>query len=528
MHFMLRFDTKLDADRLRRSLERLLERQDGWRKLGGRLRRNASGKLDYHVPAKYTIQRPAITYYHESHDDIRIMQHPLAAHIPKAKPARTHGPRIVARGEDFVSLMRRKEDPSSFEDYVDTDTPVLGLHIVTFRDATLVCLRGSHLLFDAMGRKELLDAWSLTLQGRDDEVRPLVEQDPMASLGAAEAPGKSERSTAPIEQYKHAAKQLGLRQQITLGLRQLFDMIHFRRQVKEDRIVCVPKAYFETLRRDALAALEPQQTKTAASHDGEGQRQRLPPKAFLSDGDVLCAWWSRHIIASRLRNAYKSGQTVCIMNMMGLRGLLAQAGLMARPTVVRTNREKKDSAAALVANALVTVSTFLASRELLRKPLGHVAAMLRQSLQELGTWPQVEAFLRIQRAPHDKLIVTPALFGDAGMHLVVCTNWIKAGFFDVDFSAAIVSDEDGVTKLGGGRQKPESPGPATARLGKPTNVQMHTITDYVPPFLVSPFQILGKDAYGNYWIRGTLREEYWPKVEQSLLEEALLEHQEAH
>ncbi|KAK6825631.1 AflN/verA/monooxygenase [Apiospora arundinis] len=179
------------------------------------------------------------------------------------------------------------------------------------------------------------------------------------------------------------------------------------------------------------------------------------------------------------------------MNMMGLRGLLAQAGLMARPTVVRTNGEKKDSAAALVANALVTVPTFLASRELLRKPLGDVAAMLRQSLQELGTWPQ-------------------------------------AGFFDVDFSAAIVPDEDDMTKLGGGRQKPESPGPAIARLGKPTNVQMHTITDYVPPFLVSPFQILGKDAYGNYWIRGTLREEYWPEVEQSLLEEALLEHQEAH
>lgn len=38
--FMLRFDHKLDVGKLRGSLEKLLGRRDGWRKLGGRLRRN--------------------------------------------------------------------------------------------------------------------------------------------------------------------------------------------------------------------------------------------------------------------------------------------------------------------------------------------------------------------------------------------------------------------------------------------------------------------------------------------------------
>lgn len=39
MLFMMRFDDVLDPDKLRVSLEKLLER-DGWRKLGARLRLN--------------------------------------------------------------------------------------------------------------------------------------------------------------------------------------------------------------------------------------------------------------------------------------------------------------------------------------------------------------------------------------------------------------------------------------------------------------------------------------------------------
>lgn len=40
INFMLRFDHKLDAGQLRSSLEKLLDRRDGWRKLGARVRLN--------------------------------------------------------------------------------------------------------------------------------------------------------------------------------------------------------------------------------------------------------------------------------------------------------------------------------------------------------------------------------------------------------------------------------------------------------------------------------------------------------
>ncbi|KAK8006025.1 Transcriptional regulator sdnM [Apiospora marii] len=508
MHFMLRFDHQLDAAKLRGALERLLSRQDGWRRLGGRLRRNAAGKLDYHVPPGYTEPRPALSYHHESHPNVRILQHPLGARVPGAAAGRRlQTPRILARGEDFVPLMRRPEDPTCLADYLRADdAPVLGLHVVSFADATLVTLRGSHVLFDAMGRRAFLEAWSLTLQGRDEEVAPLLERDPMATLGAP-TPEKTEPCTLPVEEYKHAQAQLGPRQFLMFGLRQIVDRISQwrRRPVEEARIVCVPKPYVERLRKAALREwLETQDSRSVVAQVGD---EATPSKrsAFLSDGDVLCAWWTRHLLAARLPSTVR--QTICVMNMMGLRDLLLQSGLV-------TGAERKS---AMLGNALVPVPAFFLSQELSEKPLGQMAGKLRQALQELGTWPQVEALLKLQRAALDKKGGLPALFGDGGMHMVVCTNWLKARFFDVDFSAALIPTAG---KDNGDKSA------STPRVAKPTNVQMHMTTESTPASLMSLFTILGKDEYGNYWIRGTLREEYWPKVEHSLLEEVLLERVE--
>ena len=59
--------------------------------------------------------------------------------------------------------MRRPGDPQCLDDYIFTDRPMLGLHIVSFVDATLITLSWSHVLADALGNKALFDAWSLVL-----------------------------------------------------------------------------------------------------------------------------------------------------------------------------------------------------------------------------------------------------------------------------------------------------------------------------------------------------------------------------
>jgi hypothetical protein len=100
---------------------------------------------------------------------MNIGEHTVGSKFPT--PSGT-GPSVVCDPEEFQSLMRRPDGPKALADYLYTDAPQLALHIVSFCDATLVTISWSHTLLDTMGMKLLLQAWSLVLQGRSDEVLP--------------------------------------------------------------------------------------------------------------------------------------------------------------------------------------------------------------------------------------------------------------------------------------------------------------------------------------------------------------------
>lgn len=342
---------------------------------------------------------------------------------------------------------------------------MLGLHIVSFTDATLVTLSWSHALLDGMGWKALLDAWTLMLKGCEDDVLPAkgLESDLLATLG-----------THPTEPYRHVDKQFNAWQMVIFGWRYLCDQI-FWQPKDEGRVICVPPAHMESLRDAALRDIK--------KLDNVEKNGETP---FLSDGDILCAWWTRHILLCLREN---QTQTIAINIAFGLRWLLAKDLLPAN--------------IAYVANAVTYVPTFMAAKDVLTKPLGYVAAALRGALAELGTRKQIEARLAIDRTSQDKS-GSPALFGDPWMHMVVCTNWTKGKFYDVDFSGA-------VTKRGChvGEQQ----------MGRPSYIQLHAFAKGFS--LISGFSITGKDADGNYWLYSVLRKEYWAKVEQALRWDAI-------
>lgn len=73
------------------------------------------------------------------------------------------------------SLLYKPDSPRKFEDWIYTDRPQLDLHVLTFRDATLVKLVWLHTLMDALARASLLKAWTAVLRGREDEVPPFHE-----------------------------------------------------------------------------------------------------------------------------------------------------------------------------------------------------------------------------------------------------------------------------------------------------------------------------------------------------------------
>jgi hypothetical protein len=195
--------------------------------------------------------------------DFPISEHPVASQLPKP----TANPAIVADAETFESLYLGPDSPLKREDYLLSDKSILGLHILSFVDATIVVVNWLHIAFDAMGKRAIVDAWLLMLQGREDEIQEPVslEADPLQVLGHE-----------PSEAHSLADIQLGIFGQIGWALNNAYDM--FIRPQK-NYVLCIPGQFLRDLKAQALKELA----------------NSLPDKKdhFLTDGDVLVAWLSR-------------------------------------------------------------------------------------------------------------------------------------------------------------------------------------------------------------------------------------------
>lgn len=221
------------------------------------------------------------------------------------------------------------------------------------------------------------------LQGREDEILPLhsVQTDPLITL-----------SQHPTQPYKHVDKRMSTWQLIVFEVRYVCDQL-FWRPKDEGRVICVPTTYVQSLRNAALNDI-----------DNEQKVKTSEATPFLSDGDVLCAWWTRQILS---RIPHTSSQTIAINIAFGLRWLLS--------------RDILPASSAYIGNALTYMPVFMSASDVLTRPLGHVAATLHKALVELGTREQIEARMALGRISQHAT-GNPALFGDQWMHMVVCTN----------------------------------------------------------------------------------------------------------
>jgi len=370
-------------------------------------------------------------------------EHPIASRLPKPSTR----PAVVGDPDDFVKLFRREGGPVKLDDYLNTDAPQIGLHVVSFKDKTLVCLYWPHTLMDAMGKRALIDAWTLMLQGRADEVLPAhgADVDPLAELG-----------TSPTEPHKLEAQRISMFGLAQYGLGNVLDFW----RTQENRVVSVPDSFVAKLREIAERDLASVSEK--------------PP--FLSEGDILCAWWTRLAVSHLPRD---SKRTVVLNNAYSLRAPLAGDLLPA-------------SAGPYVSNAIGFVPVLMPVSEITGGTLGNVAAAIRRAIGELGTRAQVEAFAAAWRGSSGKL---PAFFGDPGMHMLTYSNWCKAKLFETDFSAAVVT-----------------PGEGSGKSGRPSYIQNNQFGLILP----NGFPIIGKDLEGNYWLSGYMNKGHWAKIEEQL------------
>lgn len=176
----IRFNDVLDPGKIKEAISQLLSIGD-WRKLGGRFRRKGS-RLEIHVPQRFTEARPAFQFAHEEFES-SITEHPLGRDLPDAQgdevslsPPLDHL-RRCGLGPGFPTVMA---------DLIDRDAPQLCFKIISFNDATVFANTFSHCTWDISGVKAFMGSLQLVLDGREDDVPPMLgaSSDILADIAA--------------------------------------------------------------------------------------------------------------------------------------------------------------------------------------------------------------------------------------------------------------------------------------------------------------------------------------------------------
>ncbi|KAJ5933985.1 hypothetical protein N7454_006314 [Penicillium verhagenii] len=452
----LRFDDVLDPEKVRSSLAHLLTFGD-WRKLGARIRQNAAGKLEYHIPAEFDQTRPAFIFTTDQYN-ILASEYSVVSRLPTAAST----PCLYGGTQEFRSFFCSPKSPTTLDGWLYSDLPQLAIHLVQFEDATFLSVTFMHTLMDAMGLSALLNAWSVVLNGEYDKVPIFAgfRDDPLAPLT------EDRVSPVPSVVADKLLKGLGF---FIFVIRFIFDLLWYRKD--SERILVIPGNYIDRMRDEARASLDKEVIDCK--------------KPFLSEGDILVSWGTRAILRAI---GTASNRTVTIFNIFSCREILSKIGHIPSAGV------------ALITNAVYPAHTFLSVQEILDKPLHFVASHIRQSLEQQRTKEQLQATMTLQKKEIEKSGRLP-VFGDPTSQLIAWTNWHKARLFEVDFSSAVI--KPGI-KLNT-RANP---------LGMPSYVSPFATTKEMP--LRNSCSIIGKDHAGNWWLIFILRDGAWPKIAQQL------------
>ena len=421
--------------------------------------------MTIHVPHVYTAERPAVRFSHAKFD-ICIEEHPLACRLPKKTG---QFPSIQEGCHTFRSFSVPQDLPNNIEHYLTTDEPLISLRITSFTNATLVSITFPHSALDVMGTADLMKAWSSVLADRLDRIPTVLgaKKDIMESVGTS-SDGKSK---VP---YVLQDKQIKGFSFLLFAIRFAWDLI-IRRNI-QTRIIFFPATFISQLRQRAQEQLE------------IGSDSKSPP--FFSDGDLITAWCSRMVIASRSR---KRPAVIC--NVFDLRRRLSNIFI---------------PGAAYLQNLILPTSVILPATQVSTASFGRFALHLRQAINEQATDMQARSLMRAFRVSHASTGLMP-IFGSSDSMFIASTNWSKARFFEeINFRPAVVSSGHSHA----GDNLAVQPGICVSYWG----TTMGTTDNPRDTFI-----IYGKDGDENYWIHGYLRPETW-----SLIQDAFLEYSSQH
>lgn len=470
-----RFNAVVDPSKLHGGLCTLLNTGD-WRRFGGRLRKPVKGDtpqiIKIHVPRPYTELRPPVAYSHLDHSGVLISEHELGKKLPEVsgKNAAVYG-----SAEDFREFAAAEDLPDTVGGYLveGEDRPVLSLRITSFADATLVAVAIPHLIVDAMAIGELMSAWSLVVNGRLDEVPPIIGAHDDLDYDVAD-PALVGTDDSEKEPWALQSAYLTGFSFFLFVVRFLWDVV--TGGTVENRVLYLPKATLDKLRAGAIDDIAAQTSKQ------ENSKATAP---WVSEGDVLFAWTCRMISLAQ----GNSPRPINALNTVNLRGRLPQ--ITAPPT------------GGAFATGLATAAFMPVSPAEARGPLGLLAAKSRAMLTTQATPSQILKTLRVTRACVDagkdaSLVCGAPPTGE----LFVLTNWLKADLGGVvDFSSAVVVEGDVAEE-------------ERRKLGK--IVYLHSQVHARSATVRNAMGAVGRDGDGNVYLLGYFEKRTWDVMRREL------------
>jgi hypothetical protein len=288
-----------------------------------------------------------ISYSHVRYD-IDIEQHALAMQLPTA----SNNLQLQYGLQHFHEFCFTPGSAAKLDDFIRTGQPLVGLRITSFANATLLAVSWPHGVMDSNGFKSMLTAWCLVLAGRDDQVadvkcpfndamHPLLQPQPQET-----------HSTTPPERYLWADKMLTGWRFVWFVVRYVWTLL--RQPKVTSRTMVLPAAYMAELRREASLT-------------------RSADVPFVSDGDLICAWFTRLVTST---HGWRGSRPITQLNVVDMRSRL--------PSVF-------DPTAVYLQNLTAIALSFLDAATVSTRGLGDVAAHLRTSITHQTTEPQLKA-----------------------------------------------------------------------------------------------------------------------------------------
>ncbi|KAK0385640.1 hypothetical protein NLU13_6817 [Sarocladium strictum] len=464
MAWMFHVDKPLDPELLRSSLSRLLQMGD-WKKFAGRFKRNGAGQLELHTPRIFPDNYSIIGYSHRDLSPLRAADHEIAGKIPTAA-LETSSYAIQPRFHDLFHHSNNDVDPNDdIETWIREQLPPLALHVTTFSDATTVSLLWRHNLADGGGMTALVSAWSLVLGGQEDHVPKL--------LGARESvlDKVGEKKEKDAEDWVMKDKALGrwatLKMLSQLGLKRQLRVHEFHL-----RHISLSSANVQRLRERSLTALD---------------RKGLQRPESLGNSLLIRALFLKMAVQaeSKVRNV------LLIMPVDSRRRLPAF----------------QEADGVYVQNMLSWVFMSLPI-EIVLGPLASLALEISRHIEKQSTPAQVSAFFRyIKERSQDPNKGMLYFTENPGNEFPVTFNDLTPLDIrnKVDFGPAVVKTHD----ADAGRSGREN---ARFFMQETMGDSFSTSTRArLPQILCS-----GKDAFGNYFFRGTLSKDSWESLGRAL------------